>query len=212
MQLPGGSCPPDEASRPPSPNRSPGRMSPMPDLGGILLARHGETNDNRPPFRFQGWTDTPLNDTGRAQAHELAERVAGDGINAVWASDLIRARETAEIVGQRIGLAPHVDARLREGARGRWEGHLMQEIDREEPELYAEWRRGGNFRFPGGESLLEQQQRVTAALNDIHAAAPHPTLVVCHGGSIRVILCESDPGGLDAFHDFDVPNVAVIPL
>ena len=48
-------------------------------LHGILLARHGETNDNREPIRVQGFTDTPLNDTGRGQAHELAERVAGDG-------------------------------------------------------------------------------------------------------------------------------------
>jgi broad specificity phosphatase PhoE len=68
-------------------------------LSGILLARHGETNDNLEPHRFQGFTDTPLNDTGRRQAHELAERVAGDGIVSLWASDLSRARETAEIVG-----------------------------------------------------------------------------------------------------------------
>lgn len=184
-----------------------------PDLAGILLARHGETDDNRPPLRFQGFTDTPLNDTGRAQAHELAERVAGDGICALWSSDLIRARETAEIVGRRIGFEPQFDARLREGARGRWEGHLMQDVEREEPGLYAHWRRGGaEFRFPGGESLAEQQQRVTAALVEIHAAAPLPALVVCHGDSIRVILCEGDPRGLDAFHDFEVPNAAVLPL
>jgi broad specificity phosphatase PhoE len=188
-------------------------MTPLPDLHGILLARHGETDDNVPPTRFQGFTDTPLNDTGRRQAHELAERVAADGICALWSSDLIRARETAEIVGARIGLEPQLDARLREGARGRWEGHLMRDIERTEPERYAAWRQGGaSFRFPGGESLLDQQERVTAALRDIHASAPQPTLVVCHGGSIRVMLCEADPRGLDAFHDFDVPNVAVIPL
>jgi broad specificity phosphatase PhoE len=183
------------------------------DLDGILLARHGETNDNLEPFRFQGFTDTPLNDTGRRQAHELAERVAGDGIASLWASDLSRARETAEIVGARIGLSPTLDARLREGARGRWEGHLMVDIEREEPELYAAWRRGGaDFRFPGGESLSEHQRRVSDALTDIHAAGPLPALVVCHGGSIRVMLCARDPRGLDAFHEFDVPNVAVVPL
>ena len=183
------------------------------DLGGILLARHGETDDNLEPFRFQGFTDTPLNDTGRRQARELAERVAGDGIRSLWSSDLSRARETAGIVGERIGLEPTLDERLREGYRGRWEGHLMRDIQRQEPERYAAWRRGGaQFRFPGGESLLEHQQRVQAALADIHAAGPLPALVVCHGGSIRVMLCARDPRGLDAFHDFEVPNVAVVPL
>ena len=182
-------------------------------LGGIRLARHGETNDNLPPQRFQGWTDTPLNDTGRHQAHELADKVAGDGIASLWASDLSRARETAEIVGERIGMAPVLDARLREGARGRWEGLLMEEIERAEPERYAAWRRAGaEFRFPEGESLLEHQQRVTEALHEIHAAGPLPALVVCHGGSIRVMLCAADPRGLDAFHTFEVPNVAVVPL
>jgi broad specificity phosphatase PhoE len=182
-------------------------------LGGIRLARHGETNDNLEPFRFQGWTDTPLNDTGRHQARELAERVSGDGIASLWASDLSRARETAEIVGERIGMAPALDPRLREGARGRWEGFLMRDIERAEPEHYAAWRRGGaEFRFPEGESLLEHQQRVTSALHDIHATGPLPALVVCHGGSIRVMLCAADPRGLDAFHTFEIPNVAVVPL
>jgi broad specificity phosphatase PhoE len=182
-------------------------------LGGIRLARHGETNDNLPPLRFQGFRDTPLNDTGRRQARELAEKVAGDGIASLWASDLSRARETAEIVGERIGMAPVLDARLREGARGRWEGFLMEDIERAEPELYAAWRRAGaDFRFPEGESLLEQQQRVTEALHEIHAAGPLPALVVCHGGSIRVMLSAADPRGLDAFHTFEVPNVAVVPL
>ncbi len=188
---------------------TPGRDS----LAGISLARHGETNDNLEPFRFQGFTDTPLNDTGLRQAHQLAERVADDGIVSLWSSDLRRARETAEIVGARIGLEPTLDPRLREGYRGRWEGHLMVEIEREEPELYAAWRRAGpQFRFPGGESLLAQQRRVMASLAEIHAAGRLPALVVCHGGSIRVMLCARDPRGLDAFFSFEVPNVAVVPL
>jgi broad specificity phosphatase PhoE len=182
-------------------------------LTGIRLARHGETDDNLEPLRFQGFRDTPLNDTGRRQAHELAERVAGDRIASLWSSDLSRARETAEIVGARIGLEPALDGRLREGCRGRWEGDLMVDVKRAEPELYAAWRRGGaHFRFPEGESLLEQQQRVTEALGEIHDAGPLPALVVCHGGSIRVMLCAADPRGLDAFHTFQVPNVAVVPL
>jgi broad specificity phosphatase PhoE len=183
------------------------------NLHGVVLARHGETNDNLEPVRVQGFTDTPLNDTGRAQAHELAERAAGDGIRSLFASDLVRARETAEIVGARIGLEPTLDARLREASRGRWEGSTFIDIERRDPEGYAAWlRAGAGFRFPGGESLLEQQRRVADALGEIHAGAELPALVVCHGGSIRVMLCARDPRGLDAFHEFDVPNVAVVPL
>jgi broad specificity phosphatase PhoE len=54
--------------------------------------------------------------------------------------------------------------------------------------------------------------RVSTSLEDIHRTAELPALVVCHGGSIRVMLCRRDPRGLDAFHDFEVPNVAVVPL
>jgi broad specificity phosphatase PhoE len=182
-------------------------------LAGVWLARHGETDDNREPLRFQGFMDTPLNDTGRHQAESLAERVAGMGIAALWTSDLSRARETAEIVGRHIGMQPRLDPRLREANRGRWEGHRFDEIARAEPELYAEWMRAGaNWRFPGGESLLEQQQRVLACLREIHTQAELPALAVCHGGSIRVMLCLHDPRGLDAFHSFEVPNVAVVPM
>lgn len=179
----------------------------------LFLARHGETDDNREPIRVQGFTDTPLNDTGRRQAAELAERVASMGFKSLWSSDLRRAVETAEIVGARIGLRPSLDARLREANRGEWEGRRFIDIEREEPELYAAWRRAGaEFRFPGGESLLDQQQRADAALAEIRGTGELPALVVCHGGTIRVVLCERDPRGLDAFHDFDVPNVALVPL
>jgi broad specificity phosphatase PhoE len=189
---------------------------PRPDLlQGILLARHGQTDDNVQPIRFQGFRDTPLNETGRAQAHELAERVAGraEPVASLWASDLSRARETAEIVGERIGLEVRLDPRLREANRGRWEGYTFDEIKQAEPVQFAAWMRAGpDWRFPGGESLREQQDRVLAALADIHAANEPPALAVCHGGSIRVVLCSRDPRGLDAFHQFEIPNVAVLEL
>jgi 2,3-bisphosphoglycerate-dependent phosphoglycerate mutase len=181
--------------------------------GGVLLARHGETDDNRPPVRFQGWRDTPLNDVGRGQAHELADRLVNQGIACIWSSDLSRARETAEIVDSRLGLGVRLDARLREANRGRWEGRLFEDVAAAEPELFAGWERAGaGWRFPGGESLQEQLDRVGACLSDVRAAGELPALVVCHGGSIRVMLCLSDPRGLDAFHAFSVPNVSVFPL
>ena len=186
-----------------------------PSLHGVLMARHGETDDNLPPLRFQGFRDTPLNDTGRVQAHELAEKIAArsEPIASLWSSDLSRARETAEIVGARIGVAPRLDPRLREANRGEWEGHLFPEIERADPERFAAWMRGGaSWRFPGGESLQEQQDRVMASLAEIAATRELPALAVCHGGSIRVALCSRDPRGLDAFHAFEVPNVTVVSL
>jgi|SRR5579884_1132454 len=182
-------------------------------FAGLLLARHGQTDDNLEPIHVQGFTDTPLNAVGRRQAHELAERVAERGIASLWTSDLSRAAETADIVGTRIGLVPRPDPRLREGDRGDWEGRLFIDIAREEPERYAAWRRGGaGFRFPGGESLQEHSDRVAAALREIRASGELPALVICHRGSIRAALCRTDPRGLDAFHEYDVPNAGVVAL
>lgn len=179
----------------------------------LLLARHGQTDDNLEPIRAQGFRDTPLNATGRRQAHELAERVAELAIASLWTSDLSRAAETAAIVGERIGLTPRPDSRLREGNRGAWEGRRFLDIERDEPERYAAWRRGGaEFRFPEGESLREHQTRVLAALADIRAAGPLPALVVCHRGSIRAVMCRDDPRGLDAFHDYDVANAGLMEV
>ena len=194
---------------------SPGVRGSQRPLEGIVLVRHGETNDNLEPLRFQGFTDTPLNDTGRGQAHAVAQRLADrrPAAASLWTSDLSRAYETASIIGERIDLQPRPDPRLREASRGRWEGFTFAEIERAEPEAYAAWRDApAQWRFPDGESLLEQQQRVSEALTEIHGGGELPALVVCHGGSIRVILCASDPRGLAAFHDFAVPNVAVVPL
>lgn len=189
-------------------------MPAEPPAGGVLLlARHGQTNDNIEPIRVQGFSDTPLNELGRRQAHELAERAAGMGLGSLWCSDLSRAAETARIVGERIGLAPQPDARLREGNRGDWEGKRFIDVAVEDPEGYAAWlRAGADFRFPGGESMREHCDRMLAVLAEIRVRGPLPALVVCHRGSIRVALCSRDPRGLDAFHEYEVPNTAVVPF
>jgi broad specificity phosphatase PhoE len=180
---------------------------------GLLLARHGQTDDNLEPIRAQGFSDTPLNVVGIEQAHALAERVAMIEIGSLWCSDLSRAAATARIVGERIGLEPRPDPRLREGNRGDWEGRRFVDIAREDPAGYAAWMAAGpDFRFPGGESLQEHADRVWAALMDIRAEATLPALVVCHRGSIRTVLCRTDPGGLAAFHEYDVANTEVVPL
>ena len=178
----------------------------------ILLARHGETDDNVPPQRVQGWIDTPLNDRGRTQAVELAQAVSDRGLAVVYSSHLVRARATAEIVARELGLEIEVDERLAESRRGAWEGRLLEEIEREDPELWAAWRRGGaEFRFPEGESLAEHADRVAEALVDVRRGAL-PALCVCHGGTIRCAFALANPRGLDSFHELDVPNAQPLEL
>ena len=178
----------------------------------ILFARHGETDHNVPPPRVQGWIDTPLNDRGRDQARELAAAVTPRGVVAVYSSQLARARETAAIVAAELGVDVTLDERLAESNRGRWEGRLLEEIEREDPELWTEWRRGGaGFRFPDGESLAEHAERVGAALDDIRRG-PLPALCVCHGGTIRCAFALEHPRGLDAFHELNVPNGQLLEL
>ena len=172
----------------------------------ILLARHGQTDFNAPPVRIQGSLDPPLNETGVAQARELAELVAGEGVHALYASDMLRARMTAEIVGERIGLEPVIEPRVRECDWGSWEGRLVEDIAREEPERWHAWLGAGeSFRFPDGESLTEHMARTAAALDDVRAGELS-ALVVCHGGTIRVALAARDPRGLDAYHEFHPRN------
>jgi broad specificity phosphatase PhoE len=178
----------------------------------ILLARHGQTDYNVPPGRVMGRVDIPLNERGREQARELAAAVAGEGLAAIWASTLSRARETAEIVGEPLGLEPRPDERLRESHRGAWEGRLLHDIRREEPDAWAAWRRAGaDFRFPGGESLGEHLERVQAVLAEVEKG-PLPALVVCHGGTIRCAVAARDHRGLFAFHELAVPNAEVLRL
>ena len=178
----------------------------------ILLARHGETDDNAPPARVQGWRDVPLNDRGREQARRLAATAAAHAPRVIWTSQLSRARETAEIVAAELGLDVHVDERLAESDRGAWEGRSIDDIRRSEPERWAAWRRAGaDFRFPDGESLAEHAERVSAALDRI-AAGELPALVVCHGGTIRCAFARRHERGLDAFHELEVPNAELMPL
>ncbi len=176
----------------------------------IWLARHGETAANA-EGRVQGSLDLPLNERGREQARALAEEAAALGLRAIYTSQLDRARETAQIVGERVGLEPLIDERFAESRRGAWEGRLLREIEAEEPEAWGAWQRGGDFRFPGGgESLPEHVARVAEALAGVEAGAL-PALVVCHGGSVRAALVARGRP-IEEFQRIAVPNAALFAL
>src|SRR5581483_4405887 len=122
--------------------------------------------------RLQGQTDRPLSDFGRGQARQLADELATEEVEAIYSSDLARARETAEIVGERLGLTVELDPDLREKDWGTWEGLTALERDRVE--------------FVG-ESTEEHQERILRALRRISERHPgeRRVLVVTHGGSMR---------------------------
>ncbi len=160
----------------------------------LLLVRHGETDWNN-ERRWQGHTDRPLNARGREQARDLAAELAGRPIDAVYSSDLSRARETAEIVAARLGLEVRVDPALREVDVGTWSGLVHSDIEADDPEGFRRWRDGGKG-WQDGESYEEMGERVVAAVTGIAAAHPGETLlVVTHGGSIRA--CRAAAAGLD---------------
>jgi broad specificity phosphatase PhoE len=175
----------------------------------VYLARHGQTAYNH-EGRFQGQQQVPLDDTGREQAAELAERSVAHGFRALWCSPLLRARETADIVAARIGLAPVEDARLMETDAGDWTDRSFAEVNAEAPEHFAAFVAGdAGFAFPGGESFAQQEVRVSAALERVEAGAL-PALVVCHGMVIRAALASRSELPLASF--VRVPNAALVPL
>ena len=175
----------------------------------VFLARHGQTAYNL-EGRFQGQQPVPLDDTGREQAGELAERAGGYVFAALWCSPLLRARETAEIVSAKIGLQPKEDPRLMETDAGDWTNRSFADVQAEAPELFEQFFTGNSaFAFPGGESFAAQEVRVEAALRDVEAGAL-PALVVCHGMVIRAAL--SVRGGEWLPNGQRVLNGAIVPL
>ncbi|HEU4449268.1 MAG TPA: histidine phosphatase family protein [Gaiellaceae bacterium] len=152
----------------------------------VYLARHGQSDWNA-ARRWQGHADRPLTDLGRRQAAELAERLRDVALEAVYSSDLRRARETAEAVAAPRGLLVRVRSDLREVDVGSWSGLTRAEAEERFPEGFARWKAGGHG-WEGGEPYDLMAARVVAAVLDL--ARAHPTggvLVVAHGGPIRAL-------------------------
>ena len=151
----------------------------------VLLMRHGQSEWNA-DGRWQGQADPPLTDLGRAQAHH-ASRALGV-VDAIVASDLERAAETAAIISGELGVGPLVlDPDLRERDAGAWSGLTRREIERDWPGYLDD--EGEERRRPDGwEPDDELLARATAALLRIHRLVPGgEAIAVTHGGLIYVI-------------------------
>jgi len=154
----------------------------------LFLARHGETDWNA-EGRWQGQTDVPLNARGRAQASALAERMRREGILSIASSDLARARMTADIVAEALGIGGvHTDPGLREQHYGCFEGLTRTESAAHFPEEWARYAADWRATPPRGEPYQALVTRVWAATQQIAARLPPPALVIMHGGAIRAAL------------------------
>jgi len=163
----------------------------MPRL--LYVARHGETDWNV-QMRWQGHTDVPLNETGRAQARALAHSLRRSNLAGVVASDLSRAHETARIVAVELGLAvAYVDPGLRERAFGVFEGLTREECETLHAEAWAAWLE--SKRPPqGGEAHEVLTARVVSAVCRVAervATEEAPALVVTHGAALRALVTQA---------------------
>lgn len=153
-------------------------------LSTLILLRHGVTQWNA-ESRMQGHRDIPISADGLAQAAAAAPSVAALQPGLVVCSDLQRARETARVVGEPIGLTPRVDLRLRETNLGEWEGLTRAEVVARWPGQWEQWRHGGaHISPPGGEARIEVARRAGALVADLDREVAGTALLVTHGGLI----------------------------
>jgi alpha-ribazole phosphatase len=152
----------------------------------LTLVRHASTTLNE-QRRYQGWCDHPLSDRGRAEAADLARRLAGERWDRVLSSDLARARDTAALLAPGAEVVP--DPRLRELDFGAWDGLTYDEAEARDPEAIRRWIDDPlGVRPPGGESFTDFRARVVAALHDLPLEGS--ALVVAHGGPVRLLVAE----------------------
>lgn len=160
----------------------------------ILIVRHGQTPWNV-QRRIQGWRDIELNDNGRAQAAALAKHLSHQHsnqqqtINAVYSSDLLRAKQTAQAVAQALALPLTLIEGVRERNYGVLEGIEFDRMQEHAPEVAKVWaERHPDGVIPDGETLRQFHQRVTDSLHKV--AAEHlgeRVVVVTHGGAMDII-------------------------
>jgi probable phosphoglycerate mutase len=157
----------------------------------LLVIRHGESIWNA-EGRWQGWANIPLSAAGEEQARTAGERLAAFAgrFHALYASDLSRAHQTAEIISTYVYCTPVAAVPgLRERNVGEFQGVLSSDIAVRWPHLAEAWNKGVPFDPPGGEVAAAFQARILAAVDELLAAAEEDStlLAVSHGGVIRAL-------------------------
>ncbi|MEV0566386.1 histidine phosphatase family protein [Dactylosporangium sp. NPDC050588] len=156
----------------------------------LILWRHGQTSWNA-GGRVQGQIDTPLSETGLAQAAAAAPRLAALEPAVLVSSDLRRASTTMDALAALVDVPVTRDPRLRERSFGEWEGLTHAEIGATWPEAFERWRRGESVDDAGVEEVDALSKRMIEALQEIVAAAPDGSTIVVatHGAVARHGTC-----------------------
>ncbi len=156
----------------------------------LIVVRHGETLYNV-QSRFTGQSDIPLSALGERQAAALGKRLAAEPLAAIAASDLQRARVTAQAIARYHELPVQEDADLREITFGAWEGFTYDEIMARDADLVQRWLSDPTiYAPPGGETVIQLRDRVVRALERWQTRCPEATILwAVHGGVIEVLLC-----------------------
>jgi probable phosphoglycerate mutase len=176
----------------------------------IIAIRHGETAWNV-DSRIQGHLDIPLNDVGRAQAARAAAALADESVQAIYASDLLRAYETAQAIAQTLALPVQIDKGLREREFGVFQGRTFAEIEAEAPELAMRWRkREPDFSPEGGESLNVFRDRIVQTASALASAHLGQQIVlVAHGGVMDVLYRAATGQEVQAPRTWQLSNAAI---
>ena len=176
----------------------------------IIAIRHGETAWNV-DTRIQGQLDIGLNDTGRWQAKRVAQALAAEPIQAIYASDLSRAWATANEVAKTTRVNPRAEPALRERGFGIFEGKTYQEIEAQWPDQALQWRkRHPDFAPEGGESLLVMRDRILSVVNRLAAQHTGELIVmVAHGGVMDALYRLATGQDIQAARTWQLGNAAI---
>ena len=166
----------------------------------IYIVRHGQTEWNL-LGKTQGHGNSDLTPKGIEQAELLADSMTKYPIDYIYSSDLGRAYQTAEIIGNKLNIEVEKTEALREMNFGTWEGRIIKDIIEEDPELYKMWRNEPHLaKIPQGETLSQIKERTDAFIKEINEKYDGKHIVlVTHSICARIMLL--------SFLDSDVKNI-----
>lgn len=176
----------------------------------FCLIRHGETQWNA-DGRVQGQLDIPLSEVGVGQARAVARALGGEKFDALYCSDLVRVRQTAQPLAEKLGLEVRLDPRLRERHYGVFQGMTYADAKEKIPEGYRRFReKDPDYDFESGESLSQFSERALACLSSLARENEGKSIVIfTHGGIVEMAYRHATGRGLSTPRDFEIPNCGI---